>query len=131
MEAVCAGLPVIAWPLHSEQFLNERLMVEILGIGVRILNVAEMRTLDAELKGVVKGEVIRDAVDRLMGGGDEEVRAMRANAKKYQELARSAMEEGGSSYVNLSSVIELIKEKKKEKNNKNENENENENVIQE
>ena len=117
IEAVCAGLPLIAWPLHSEQFINERLVVEVLGIGLRIPDGAEMRSVDAEGKGLVKGELIREAVDRLMGGGGEEARTMRANAKKYQQLARSAMNEGGSSYVSLSSVIELIEEKKREERN--------------
>lgn len=113
IEAVCAGLPLIAWPLHFDQFITERVVVEVLGIGLRILHGAEMRSVDVEGKGLVKGELIREVVDRFMGGGDEEVRTMRVNVKKYQELARSAMKEEGSSYVNLSSVIELIKKKKK------------------
>ena len=110
VEAVCAGVPVIAWPLHSEQFINERLVVDVLGIGLRILEGEDVRTVEVEGKGVVKAEAIRAAVGRLMGDGDEEVRKMKSTVKKYKEMARSATEEGGSSYVNISKVIEKINE---------------------
>lgn len=36
LEGICAGLPMVTWPLFAEQFLNEKLVVGILGIGVGV-----------------------------------------------------------------------------------------------
>ncbi|KAL0433165.1 UNVERIFIED_CONTAM: UDP-glycosyltransferase 73C5 [Sesamum latifolium] len=36
MEGVCAGVPMITWPMSAEQFYNERFIVNVLGIGVRV-----------------------------------------------------------------------------------------------
>ncbi|KAL5997527.1 UDP-glycosyltransferase [Asimina triloba] len=34
MESICAGVPMITWPLFGEQVLNEKLVVNVLKIGV-------------------------------------------------------------------------------------------------
>nr|UYE91546.1 putative glycosyltransferase [Anoectochilus roxburghii] len=36
LEAICAGLPMVTWPLHSDQFNNEKLLVEVLKIAVAV-----------------------------------------------------------------------------------------------
>jgi UDP:flavonoid glycosyltransferase YjiC (YdhE family) len=36
LEAVAAGLPVVTWPHFSDQFLNEKIAVEVLSIGVSV-----------------------------------------------------------------------------------------------
>jgi UDP-glucosyl transferase 73C len=36
MEAISGGVPMITWPMFAEQFFNEKLMVQVLKIGVRI-----------------------------------------------------------------------------------------------
>lgn len=36
MEAISAGVPMITWPMFAEQFFNEKLIVQVLKIGVRI-----------------------------------------------------------------------------------------------
>ncbi|KAI7751513.1 hypothetical protein M8C21_022425 [Ambrosia artemisiifolia] len=36
IEGVCAGVPMITWPQFAEQFFNERLVVQVLGIGVGV-----------------------------------------------------------------------------------------------
>ncbi|KAF9599006.1 hypothetical protein IFM89_033351 [Coptis chinensis] len=36
LEGVCAGVPMITYPMFAEQFLNEKLIVQVLGIGVEI-----------------------------------------------------------------------------------------------
>jgi len=115
IEGVSTGVPMIAWPLQWEQFINERMVVQVLGTGVRVLEGAA-RTLNAEKKAVVNRQAVSRAVSRLMGDG-EEAKAMRKRAKEYKEMAMSAMEEGGSSHANLSRLIEeltlLAREKKK------------------
>nr|QNT13161.1 flavonol glycoside 1,4-rhamnosyltransferase [Crocosmia x crocosmiiflora] len=106
IESVCAGLPVIAWPLHSEQFLNERFFVEALKIGVRIIE-GDMREPKLKSEKVVSAEKVREAVMNILGSG-EEVKEMRRKAKEYSKLAKMAMEKGGSSKLELSSLFEEL-----------------------
>ncbi|XP_062178585.1 UDP-glycosyltransferase 73C6-like [Phragmites australis] len=105
MEAITAGLPVVTWPHFSDQFLNAKFAVEVLGIGVSI-GVTEPVMYRVDQKEiVVRREVVEKAVRSVMdGGGEGEERRMRARALAAQ--ARSAVEEGGSSHANL---LDLIK----------------------
>ncbi|KAI4965405.1 hypothetical protein ZWY2020_054663 [Hordeum vulgare] len=36
IEGICAGVPMITWPHFSEQFVNEKLVVDVLKIGVEV-----------------------------------------------------------------------------------------------
>ncbi|XP_042518175.1 scopoletin glucosyltransferase-like [Macadamia integrifolia] len=112
LEGVGAGVPMITWPVSSEQFYNEKLVTQVLRIGIAVG--AKMWSLfdsDGEIKKetVKKGE-IEKAVIRLMmgdgGGGEgEEVQQMRTRAREMSFKAKRAMEEGGSSYFDLTALI--------------------------
>ncbi|XP_062221239.1 UDP-glycosyltransferase 73E1-like [Phragmites australis] len=104
LEAIAHGVPVVTWPHFEDQFLNERLAVDVLGVGVPIGVTAPVFILDDEPVPVVRGDILR-AVSALMGGG-EEADERRRKAKEYGEKARRAMEKGGSSYENLTRLIE-------------------------
>ena len=58
IEGVCSGLPMITWPLFAEQFLNEKFIVQVLKIGVRIGVEVPVRWGDEEKVGamVKRGE---------------------------------------------------------------------------
>ncbi|KAG6514870.1 scopoletin glucosyltransferase-like [Zingiber officinale] len=105
LEAVTAGVPMLTWPLVFEQFINERLVVEVVGAGRRVWE-GPRAEAEAE-KTVVPREAIASAVTRFMeaGGGREEA------AKKATELAaaaRAAVEEGGSSQQDLENLIDEL-----------------------
>ncbi|XP_010928558.1 probable UDP-glucosyl transferase 73B6 [Elaeis guineensis] len=106
LEAVSAGVPMGAWPLEWEQFFNERLLVEVLGIAVRVLDGVGQRTAGEE-KEVVKWERVRGVVERVMGGNVGETRR---RAREFGVMARAAVEEGGSSYGELSRLIEELED---------------------
>ncbi|CAJ2650210.1 unnamed protein product [Trifolium pratense] len=36
LEGVCAGVPMITWPLSAEQFTNEKLVTDVLRVGVQV-----------------------------------------------------------------------------------------------
>uniref|UniRef100_A0A7N0TP14 UDP-glycosyltransferases domain-containing protein n=1 Tax=Kalanchoe fedtschenkoi TaxID=63787 RepID=A0A7N0TP14_KALFE len=111
MEGISAGLPMVTWPLIADQFYNEKLVVDVWKIGVRVGAKRTMEFGKEEEIGVQVGkdEVRRD-VEELMDEGDEEGEARRKRAKELANKAKEAVEEGGgSSYVNIGKFIEYIR----------------------
>ncbi|KAJ0987961.1 hypothetical protein J5N97_006317 [Dioscorea zingiberensis] len=108
LEAVTAGVPMITWPHFAEQFINEKLIVEVLEIGVPVGMKSPTKWGDENGNALaVEKERIVKAVERLMNEG-EEAEERRMRAKVLGEKACRAMEEGGSSYQNLSTFIKSI-----------------------
>ncbi|KAK6159320.1 hypothetical protein DH2020_006634 [Rehmannia glutinosa] len=99
LEGICAGVPMVAWPTFAEQFYNEKLVTEVLGIGVSVGNKKWQRVGS---EGVERAAV-KTAVERIMVG--ETAAEMRRRAMSYKEMARKAVEEGGSSYNCLNDLI--------------------------
>ncbi|PON88085.1 UDP-glucuronosyl/UDP-glucosyltransferase [Trema orientale] len=102
LEGVCAGLPMVAWPVSAEQFYNEKLVTQILGIGIGV----GVRTWSRDGGDFVRREVIEQAVRRVMEG--EEAVEMRSKSRGLAEMARRAIEEGGSSYLDLDALFEEL-----------------------
>ncbi|MQM05090.1 hypothetical protein Taro_037899 [Colocasia esculenta] len=113
-EGLHAGLPIITWPLAFEQFFTDRLVVDVLRVGVRMWE-GFRRSLPATDQDceatLVKGEAIARVVSRFAapGSADEEVEAMRKKAGEYGAMIRAAVREGGSSYKDLERVIDALK----------------------
>ncbi|GKD25194.1 UDP-glycosyltransferase 73E1-like protein [Tanacetum coccineum] len=109
LETISAGIPVVTWPFFADQFLNETFMVEIRKIGVRIGVEIPVPFGDEDKHGVlVQKEDIKTAVECLMDKEDEEGKQRRKRAGELAEMAKTAMAEGGSSYINVSSLIQDI-----------------------
>ncbi|XVE90457.1 hypothetical protein DITRI_Ditri20bG0079400 [Diplodiscus trichospermus] len=108
IEAITAGVPLITWPLFGDQFCNEKLVVQLLQIGVRI-GVKDSLTWGEEAKVgvVVKKEDVKNAIERLMEQG-EEGEGRRKRAKKLGEMAEKALQAGGSSHLNITQFIQDI-----------------------
>jgi hypothetical protein len=104
LEAIVHGVPVVTWPHFGDQSFNEQLAVDVLGVGVPIGVTAPVFILDDESVAVVRGDIVR-AVSALMGGG-ETADERRRKAKEYGEKAHRAMEKGGSSYENLTRLVQ-------------------------
>lgn len=110
IESICHGVPMITWPQFAEQFLNEKLVVEILKIGVRVGVNIPVRFGDEEKVGVLLNrDDIANAVSILMGGG-EEGENRRKRIKQLEEMARKAVAVGGSSKTDLTLLIQEIME---------------------
>ncbi|KAL2339128.1 hypothetical protein Fmac_013574 [Flemingia macrophylla] len=104
VEAVSAGIPMVTWPVHGEQFYNEKLISEVRGLGVEV-GATEWSTIGfGERHKLVSRDAVENAVRRLMDGGDE-AREIRRRAHEFGEKAREAVEEGGSSHNNLTALI--------------------------
>ncbi|CAL5350887.1 unnamed protein product [Camellia sinensis] len=115
LEGVCAGVPMITWPMFGEQFLNEKLAVQLLEIGVSV-GVQTVGRIFAEdnCEELVEREVVRAAVEKVMSEGIEGEETRR-RARVFGVMAKKAMEEGGSSYLNMrlfiQDVIKLVSHK--------------------
>ncbi|KAK8588732.1 hypothetical protein V6N12_023153 [Hibiscus sabdariffa] len=108
MEAVSAGVPVITCPLFAEQFINERLIVDVLGIGVSVgVEAAVTWGLEDEFGLLMKREGVKLAIEEVMEESDagEE---RRRRAKRLGEIANKSIEEGGSSHRDMDLLIQFV-----------------------
>lgn len=95
LEALASGVPLLAWPMGADQYLNARLVVDELGVAVRV----------CEGGGTIPDPaVLAQAMVKLVGGPNEES----ARAKELKMRARRAVEEGGSSLADLDMLVEEL-----------------------
>ncbi|XP_020572909.1 scopoletin glucosyltransferase-like [Phalaenopsis equestris] len=109
LEGIAAGLPMGTWPLYAEQFLNERLLVDVLKIGVEVGS--KVHDFASEERPVVEAGSLETAVKRLMGEG-EEAEGRRRRVRELKEMGRKAVEEGGSSYNDVGNLMRELMERK-------------------
>ncbi|GFY97345.1 hypothetical protein Acr_11g0016510 [Actinidia rufa] len=95
-------------------FYNEKLVTQVLGIGVEVGKMDWNLWVDAG-KEVVKRENVERAIRKLMDSGDLAAETRRQKAKELGEKARRAVEEGGSSHRNLTLLIEELKQLREER----------------
>jgi hypothetical protein len=108
LEAIAHGVPVLTWPNFSDQFSSERLLVDVLDVGVRSGVKVPAMFLPKEAEGVqVTSAGVEKAVAELMDEGPKGT-ARRARAKELAAKAKAAMEEGGSSYADLTDMIHHV-----------------------
>lgn len=63
MESVSTGVPIAAWPMHSNQPRNAFLLTDVLKVGVAVMKWAETN-------GKVSATMIRRAVEKLMASDE-------------------------------------------------------------
>ncbi|KAI3737305.1 hypothetical protein L2E82_27302 [Cichorium intybus] len=100
LESMCAGVAVVAMPMMAEQHLNARMVVEEIGMGLRVWARGKVA------RGIVGAEEVEKVVVELMEG--EGGRRVRKRVKEVKKSAYDAMKEGGSSWRSLDSLIEHI-----------------------
>ncbi|KAJ0088665.1 hypothetical protein Patl1_32256 [Pistacia atlantica] len=92
LEGVSAGVPLVTCPLFAEQFYNEKLVVQVLGIGVCAgVEVAVTWGLENKSGLVMKRDKVKEAIERVMDKG-EEGEERRNKARELGEVARNAIE---------------------------------------
>ncbi|KAJ4716274.1 Glycosyltransferase [Melia azedarach] len=106
LEGVSNGVPMITMPLYAEQFYNEKLVTDVLKIGVSVGAQECTRSIDAKKFSLKKGD-IENALNRLMVG--EEAEEMRSRAQVLKEMARKAVEEGGSSDSDINALLQELR----------------------
>ncbi|XP_075089729.1 zeatin O-glucosyltransferase-like [Nicotiana tabacum] len=99
IESITMGVPIAAWPMHSDQPINGFLVMEILKIGL-IVREWEKR------EELVSASTIENVVRKLMASeeGDE----IRKRADELGEAVRLSTEKRGASRMELDSFIAHI-----------------------
>lgn len=105
LEAVAAGVPMLTWPKVYEQFITERLITDVLGIGERLWpHGAGLRSEDYEKHEVIPADdVARALVTFMHPGGPGDV--MRTRVMDLASKSHAAMAEGGSSQHDLHRLV--------------------------
>ncbi|MED6109680.1 hypothetical protein PIB30_035948 [Stylosanthes scabra] len=98
LESVCAGVPILAWPLAADQHLNAKMVDEEIRVGLRV------ETSDGSLRGFVKREGLKKTVRELMEG-EKRKEAMK-KVGEWACMAIKAVEEGGSSWSSLEFLLQ-------------------------
>ncbi|KAL8097629.1 crocetin glucosyltransferase, chloroplastic-like [Apium graveolens] len=94
LESFVSRVPVVAFPQWTDQTTNAKLIEDVWKTGVRVNGNGE---------GMVDGDEV-DRCIRMVMGNEE----LRNNAKKWGDLAREAICEGGSSDKNLKAFVERV-----------------------
>ncbi|KAF0927077.1 hypothetical protein E2562_029836 [Oryza meyeriana var. granulata] len=107
LEATAAGVPLLTWPLVFDQFIEERLVTDVLRIGERVWD--GPRSLRYEEKTVVPATAVARAVVKFLEPGGTG-NAARLRAQELAAKAHAAVAEGGSSYSDLRRLIDALVE---------------------
>ncbi|XP_043714882.1 UDP-glycosyltransferase 88F3-like [Telopea speciosissima] len=99
LEAVCAGLPMVAWPLYAEQHLNRAVLVEDMKLAM---------PMDQAEDGFVNADEVEKRIRALMDS--EEGRKLRDWSGKMRKEAAAAWVEGGTSRVAFTKFTESWKQ---------------------
>ncbi|KAJ1378774.1 UDP-glycosyltransferase family, conserved site [Sesbania bispinosa] len=104
LESICAGVPILAWPMMAEQHLNARMVEEETKVGFRV------ETCNGSVRGFVKWDVLKKKVRELME--EEKGREARKKVRDMAEKAKKAVQVGGSSWSTLGSLLDEMCHKK-------------------
>ncbi|KAL5546342.1 hypothetical protein UlMin_006029 [Ulmus minor] len=96
MESITMGVPIGAWPMHSDQPRNTVLVAKLLRVGI-VVREWERRN------EIAKAAVVSDGAKRLMAS--EEGAEMRKRAAELGGAVRRSMASGGVSRAELDSFV--------------------------
>jgi UDP:flavonoid glycosyltransferase YjiC (YdhE family) len=94
LEGIVSGVPMVCWPLYSEQRMNKVHMVEEMKVGV---------VVEGYEKELVKAEELEAKVRLVLES--EEGKKLRERLVMAREMAVDALKDGGSSDVALDEFL--------------------------
>ncbi|PON90345.1 UDP-glucuronosyl/UDP-glucosyltransferase [Trema orientale] len=99
VESISMGVPIAAWPTHSDQPINAALITEVLKVGVAVM---EWRQRDE----LVTSSMIAEAARKLMASeeGDE----IRKRTEAMSKAVNSSVSKGGDSRLEWDSFVAHI-----------------------
>ncbi|CAO2822240.1 unnamed protein product [Amaranthus hypochondriacus] len=99
LESISMGVPIAAWPMHSDQPRNAVLVTDVLRIGVLVRGWEHREKVvnSSRIEGVVKTLMV-----------SKEGMEMRKRAKELGDEVRRSIDEGGVTYLERDSFIAHI-----------------------
>ncbi|CAJ1952964.1 unnamed protein product [Sphenostylis stenocarpa] len=98
LEAVCAGVPLIAWPLYAEQRFNRVVLVEEMEVAL---------WMHESESGFVAATEVEERVNELMES--ERGKRVRNRVMVLKDEAKASLMEDGSSHVALNKLLDSLK----------------------
>nr|GMD02276.1 UDP-glycosyltransferase 88B1 [Ipomoea batatas] len=97
LEALLAGVPMVAWPLYAEQRLNKAFMVEEMRVALPLAESEDRFVYAAELE-----KRVREMMESESKGG----MAIRERVMAFRDAAKAAVKENGSSHIALAKLLQ-------------------------
>ncbi|VVA17250.1 PREDICTED: UDP-glycosyltransferase [Prunus dulcis] len=97
LETVASGVPVVVYPEWTDQPTNAKLLADVFRVGVRI-RVGE--------DGIAGSEEMGRCIEEVVDG--PRAKEMKKRALELKEAAKKAVEDGGSSDLNINQFIREI-----------------------
>ncbi|XP_078151282.1 UDP-glucose flavonoid 3-O-glucosyltransferase 7-like [Carex rostrata] len=104
LEGLSAGIPMLTWPFAAEEFINEKLLVEVIGCAAKVWDGGKRSTREEEHE-LVPGSAIAHAVFKFMDPAGGEYVAMHSKAQNVALSALAAVQEGGSSHGDIKDLV--------------------------
>ncbi|XP_043710183.1 UDP-glycosyltransferase 88F4-like [Telopea speciosissima] len=95
LETVCAGVPIVAWPLYAEQHFNKEVLVEQTKLAM---------PMEESEDGIVYAAEVEKRVRALMES--DEGKVFRERMHKMKEEAMAAWSESGSSTISFTKLVD-------------------------
>ncbi|CAM8970339.1 hypothetical protein QQ045_005460 [Rhodiola kirilowii] len=99
LEAVVGGVGLVAWPMEADQFVNAKILVEEMGVAVRVCEGADT---------VPDPNTLARTIAEALSGDQ----SLLSRAKDLSEKAHKAAGAGGSSAADLDRLVEDLKQLK-------------------
>ncbi|KDP26081.1 hypothetical protein JCGZ_21114 [Jatropha curcas] len=99
MESITMGVPIAAWPMHSDQPRNAVLITDVLKIGVIVRDWSRRDE-------IVTSKMVETCVKSLMASDEGD--GMRKRAAEFGDSLKRSMGEGGVSRMEIDSFIAYI-----------------------
>ncbi|KAL8119723.1 hypothetical protein AgCh_016994 [Apium graveolens] len=93
LESICEGIPMVCMPCFTDQMVNARYVTHVWRVGVQLEN------------GLKRAQIQR-VIKRVMV--EKEGKEMKERAAHLKEMVSKCLQQGGSSYKSLESLVSYI-----------------------
>lgn len=94
LEALSLGVPMVVMPQWTDQPTNAKFIVDVWGAGIRI---------KPNERGIITAEEVETCINDIMV--EDKGDSIREKSRRWKELARMSLEEGGSSDQNIRKFV--------------------------